>query len=463
MRLIRKIQAQSSSTPSTDLAEFLSEGKKLLDGQGGKLMVFQRDGLSSPRYIGEMDLAAAVQSESFLSGLNQTHGDGDYILKLAKPSSKVVKEFSFLVGKPKKGRSPADDPSNRGASSSYNAAMSQMMSVMMEQNKALIQALAGNGKGQGDIVEAMKVAVEMTNANRQSMDEIMAVLLQSALQSGNDPISQVREVFSLAREMQPQVEQQDGMMGLLQSALGFLMTQAGGRGAPSGVNPAQFLQALGQMQPSPPGHQAAGAPVSSAFSGAPAAPPSGPGQRASGVPFSGVVQAAPETSPEDPHRAFYAMMIKPFRAEITAGAAPEVLAQKILSMVNAAALWQTSNPHPLVADLITAQDPFALNAAFSKFCGSIPELSQNKELQRKVKEVLQAWIAASVRAKAAAQQAGDLAGEEVDEEEYVDEYPEGAHVEDTEGDQGEFSDQDRGDGEPVAADEPDEDDPASGE
>ena len=59
-----------------------------------------------------------------------------------------------------------------------------------------------------------------------------------------------------------------------------------------------------------------------------------------------------------------------------------------LGIVGTAKQWQPDNPHPLVAQLVSASTAQELSQGFDTFCNALPEIKSKTDLQRRIKEYL---------------------------------------------------------------------------
>jgi len=338
-----------------------------------------------------------------------TCGNGEFVIQLQEINGKLVREFVFAVGKVKTLRQASDDTTRQGSSSQFLEGMKMVAEILKP-------------AGGGNMIETMKAMSEMTKEDREFKTELMVGLLNNALGGQSNDLDNAMKLLEFTKTMQPVVEPQDGMMSLLQAVLGPLVASSMGGGGNPLAALAKLQQAPSQL--APPGQRQGAAPLA-------ASPPvqnpegDGTGNRDHRVVEQGYQPSG--AASDDPHQAFYGMTINPFRQAITAGATVEQLGGMILGIVGAARQWQSQNPHPMIAQLMTASTPETLSAGFDTFCSAIPELSQKPAQQAEIKAYLTSVLTRAYQQQqeqeaAAKQAAGDsrsaFAGDEEDSDVY---------------------------------------------
>jgi len=440
----------TTAQPSSDIYEFQEAVKAALKRSGGKLAIYRRQTSGGkPAYQREMSLQEAAGADSFLTYLHSVCGDGEFVVQLLQASGKLSREFIFALGKVKPLRAPADDSSRPSSTTQFVEGMKLVAEIMKPQQQ-----------GNGNLLETIKAIGELNKEGKEFQTEIMAVLLNNALGSGQtSDLDNAMKLLEFTKQMQPHVEQQDGLTGLLQSIVAPLIAGSMGGGA----NP---LAALAQLQqsgakPTPPGTSQGPA----ALATSPPVQTPGGGMPDHRVVFQTQEAPPPGSAPVDPHQAFYNMAVLPFRQAVAAGATPEQLGTIIMGIVQTAKQWQSQNPHPMVAQLVRATTSAELNAGFDTFCSAIPEINQKTALQGEIKAYLISVLSQAYQAQQAeeAQVVGEDAtasfagtGEE-DREGEEDVYgPDDGEQPDTE----EQPEQDRPDGEGAGTGQQDANDPS---
>jgi len=378
-RLWRQTRRDSQKTPGTtaqpssDIYEFNEELKAAMKKSDGKLAIYRRQvSGGKPAYQREMSLQEAAGADSFLTYLHSLCGDGEFVVQLLQASGKLSREFIFTLGKVKALRAPADDSSRPSSTTQFVEGMKLVAEIMKPQQQ-----------GNGNLLETIKAIGELNREGKEFQTEIMAVLINNALGSGQtSDLDNAMKLMEFTKAMQPHVEPQDGLTGLLQSVLAPIIAGSMGGGA----NP---LAALAQLQhsgasPTPPGQSQEAAPLATS----PPVQTPGGGVTDHRVVHSQGQDSPPGAAPGDPHQAFYDMTVQPFRQAVAAGATTEQLGTIILGIVTTAKQWQGQSPHPMVAQLVRATTSAELNAGFDTFCSAIPEINQKTALQGEIKAYL---------------------------------------------------------------------------
>ena len=344
------------------------------------------------------------------------------MIQLQETNGRLVREFVFAVGKVRTLRQASDDTTRQGSSNQFLEGMKMVAEILKP-------------AGGGNMLETMKAMSEMTKEDREFKTELMVGLLNNALSGQSNDLDNAMKLLEFTKTMQPVVEPQDGMMSLLQGILGPLVASS----MSGGGNPLAALAKLPQAptQLAPPGQRQGAAPL---VASPPVRIPEGDSRDhrvvEQGYQPSGT---APEVELDDPHKAFYGMTINPFRLAVTGGATAEQLGNMILGIVATARQWQSQDPHPMIAQLMTASTPETLSAGFDTFCSAIPEISQKPAQQAEIKLYLTSVLTRAYQQQQEQEAAGRQAAETLR-----------SSVADDEEDNDVYS---TGDGEPTDADE----------
>lgn len=425
-----------TAQPSSDIHDLLTAVRSASKRSGGKLAIYRRQSYGGrPAYQREMSLQEALGAESFLTYLHSTCGDGEFIVQLQEVSGKLVREFIFAVGKVKPQRAPSDEPNRPASTNSFI----EGMKVIVD----LVKPAQGNGN---NWVEMMKAFSEIGREEREFRTEMTAAMFTNVLAGGQtSELDSAAKLLQVVRELQPQVEQQDSLTALLQGLLTPIIAQSMAAG-----NPLASLQKLQAPQQAAPPGASQGGPSAALATSPPAAAPGGEVRDHRVVP-QGQDIPPPGPAPADPHQAFYDMTILPFRQAAAAGATPEQLGNVLMGIVATAKQWQGQNPHPLVAELVSATTPAELNRGFTAFCSAIPEISQKPGIQAQIRDYL-----TSVLTRAPAEVQPDTPGVNGAENEEDEEDVRGPDV----GESASGKVEDRPDGQGPGTPEQHEDDPS---
>lgn len=365
-----------------DPQEFRKRATVVLKAGGGYVSIYERGAKASDKdYIEDIALEDAADG-NILQYLKEEHGNGRYVLEIynqtdERDSTKDL--FEFQIGKSKR-RKTEDGADRKGKKNVYEE-------VFIETFKELVKS---RGNGLESLDKVLDVSAKLQGDSKGFKDDLISLLLQNQLSGQSDPMQQLSQIYDFAEKLHSK-EQQDPLSSLAQ---GVASMWAASQMKPAALaDPSRALaEAVPQASlPTPPG----------AGMSAPSSAPLDPGAGTDGGDLSPGDQPPPvsvvQPQEENQHQLFYNLMVGPFRSHVTQGYPVESLASEIISMVQWSTVWTPENPHPLVAGLVQAGNPFELNAAFSSFCAAIPELSTQKQVQESLRAYFTAWIAKSLK------------------------------------------------------------------
>jgi len=206
--------------------------------------------------------------------------------------------------------------------------------------------------------------------------ELMSVMLNNWFTDKENQFEKLQQAMEMVKALQPTVQPEDPTTAII-TAFAPLLTQMIAARQGGGANPV-----LQQLMQNPQIAQAMQAQLAGGEQATPQLPEPGE-QDAPQLSEPGEQMQKPdpqgESTPPSPVNA----AVESFRAHIRGGATAEKLTPMFLGMVGLARAWEPG--HELFADFIDETDWDKLAEAFDKFCGAIPELAQNAELQQQMK------------------------------------------------------------------------------
>lgn len=380
----------------SDKGAFLNAVKELNQKGGGTVDVLRRATMAvQPGEVDSFTIQEVAEDPNFFQSMKKKHKDGIYTFNLSDLQKKQVGQHHFALGdiSAKRTATKDDNGKDRKSDNFKDELILRMMDKMMDRE-------ANNGLGSvKDLAEVIA--------------SIATIFQGSGGGGGSEVIGAFMDGFQLRGEVQPQLEQQEPTMQLLQSFIPLIGQIAANRsGGNQRFTPEQLteIQNLrGQIErltgTSTPG------PVQTEHPPPPGVSTGGAG----GSVMSGVGSSpGPTASPSDPIARFNDRFITPFRADAAAGASDDELAYQIVSMAQYARDRMAVKP-PIVADFLTARGLQQYQDALGKFFAAIPELSSLTQRQVAIQAALMKMFVTTQTA----QEVPPVQAEEVAEQEEV--------------------------------------------